>query len=146
MNFLSRHDAEFSLPALAEARANKATCCDRCETPAPEYFPAIIGSSVYAHCEDCQAVFDSNPWAFQDAIIEESRKALAGGFPIPCPKPSPVLSISEAMKADVDDPRTADHGWRRGMEAATRNHAPYDGFTAWGRAFEGGLKYGRHFV
>lgn len=79
MNFLSRHDAEVSLPALAEAHANKATCCDRCETPAPEYFPAIIGSSIYAHCEDCQALFDSNPWAFQDAIIEESRKALAGG-------------------------------------------------------------------
>lgn len=65
---------------------------------------------------------------------------------IPCPEPSDCLTIAESMALPVEDPRTADHGWRRGLEAAGLGQEQAYGFTAWGRAFEAGFNYGKQFT
>jgi hypothetical protein len=87
---------------------------------------------------------------YYEAIAEADDVLLAAAIRsprvVPCPEPSPVLTVAESMAADVTDDRTADHAWRRGLEAARRGESPYYGGTAWGRAHAAGIRYGRQFV
>lgn len=82
--------------------------------------------------------------SFDDPAIWEEDEEVC----IPCPEPSPSLSVAEAMKIDVDDCRSADHGWRRGLDEAARGGAdrPWFGGSVWGRSYQAGLAYGRQFV
>jgi hypothetical protein len=82
-----------------------------------------------------------------DAIAEADDILLAAASrAVPCPEPSPSLTVHETYGLDVTDARTAENGWRRGLDAARRGESPYFGGTPWGRAYEAGIRYGRQFV
>lgn len=132
-NFLTRHDAEFSLPARIAARAHAAHCCDYCETPVAvgSALPAIVGSSAYALCEPCRETFDADPWAFQDAIIDESIASMDGTPTIPCPRPRLVAGEYNGLYRDA-----ASQGLRGMIDA-------WEGFTAAGYVMAAGVDFGK---
>lgn len=107
--------------------------------PSALVFAPGVAAPVGAVCGASEAIV-----TFDDPAIWEEDDEVC----IPCPEPSPSLSVFESMKVDVDDCRSADHGWRRGLDEAARGGAdrPWFGGSVWGRAYQAGLAYGRQFV
>lgn len=77
------------------------------------------------------------------AAAERFRRGVRSAEGFPCPEPAFTPSHSEADLLDADDQASGDSGYRRGLIGGYMNGTSWDGFTAWGRAYQAGQEAGR---
>lgn len=133
--FIERHNYEFALPVLAAERAARATACSCCETPVNigTALPVIHGLQSEELCDRCHTDFQADWEAFVDARVAESRRAMRGGAPLPCPRPR----LEAGPYADV---------WRDSVSQGFRGILDaWDGFTPAGDVMAAGIAFGKAF-